>query len=98
MGRSNRYSWYDCCDTEFYTYNIYTYNSSTIFFRPILRIEFDQDNEPNTFAPAHNETKYLKIMVHNRGKSTAHDCEATVKVIIPSDEILGNFLLMMSKS
>jgi len=37
-------------------------------------------------------------MVHNRGKSTAHDCEATVKVIIPSDEILGNFLLMMSKS
>jgi hypothetical protein len=76
MGRSNRYRWYDCCDTDFYTYN-----SSPIFFRPILRIEFDQDNEPNTFAPAHNETKYLKIRIRNRGKSTARNCNAKAKVI-----------------
>ena len=80
MGRSNRYFWNCCCDTD-----VYTYDSSTIFFRPILRIEFDQDNQPNTFAPAANGRKFLKIRVRNSGKSTAHVCEAIVKVIIPSN-------------
>ena len=80
MGRSNRYFWNCCCDTD-----VYTYDSSTIFFRPILRIEFDQDNQPNTFAPVANGRKFLKIRVRNSGKSTAHICEATVKVIIPSN-------------
>ena len=78
MGRTNRYLGDYYCDND-----IYSYHSQTLFFRPILRIEFDQDNEPNTFAPASNPRKFLKIRVRNSGKSTAHDCEATVKVIIP---------------
>ena len=80
MGRNNRYGWNDCCDTD-----IYSYNSQTIFFRPILRIEFDSQKESNTFAPAHNDTKYLKIKVRNSGKSTANNCNAKVKVI--ADEL-----------
>jgi len=75
MGWNNRYGWNDCCDTD-----IYSYYSQTIFFRPILRIEFDQ-NESNTFTPAHNDTKYLKIRVLNSGKNTARNCNAKVKVI-----------------
>ena len=75
MGRINRYSW------ESYSNNYtYPYNSQTIFFRAKLRIEFDK-NQPNIFAPAHNDTKYLKVRVYNYGKSTAHKCNAKVKVI-----------------
>ena len=78
MGRINRYSWKSYSNN--YTY---PYNSQTLFFRPKLHIEFDQEHDPNTFAPASNPRKFLKIRVRNSGKSTAHDCEATVKIIIP---------------
>ena len=70
MGRINRYRWDSYCNND-----TYPYNSQTLFFRPKLRIEFDQDNESNTFAPASNQRKFLKIRVRNSGKSTAHDCE-----------------------
>ena len=56
-------------------------NRQTIFFRPKLRIEFDQENDPNTFAPAFNDTKYLTVRVYNYGKSTDHNCKGIVKVI-----------------
>jgi len=68
------------CDND-----IYSYSSQTLFFRPILHVEFDPENESNTFAPATNGRKFLKIRVRNDGKSTANDCEAKVKVIIPHD-------------
>jgi hypothetical protein len=76
MGRYNRYRWNCSCDT-----NIYTYDSQTLFFRPVLRIEFDPEKESNTFAPAHNDTKYLKIRIRNSGKSTAQNCNAKVRII-----------------
>lgn len=54
----------------------------TSFFRPYLCLEHDP-NEPNTFAPAHNNIKYLVIRVRNIGRSTAYNCNADVKVMIP---------------
>jgi hypothetical protein len=80
MGRINRNFRNYYCDND-----IYSYRSQTLFFRPILHVEFDPEKESNTFAPAANGRKFLKIRVHNDGKSTAHDCEAKVKVIIPHD-------------
>jgi len=78
MGRTNRNFRNYYCDND-----IYSYSSKTLFFRPILHIEFDPEKESNTFAPAANGRKFLKIRVCNDGKSTAHDCEAKIKVIIP---------------
>jgi len=66
-------------------------NSQTLFFRPKLRIEFDQENDPNTFAPAFNYTKYLQIRVHNYGRSTAQNCKGIVKVIPNKTHHFMNF-------
>jgi len=56
-------------------------NSQTLFFRPKLCIEFDE-NDTNTFSPAfNNNTKYLKVRIRNYGRSTAHNCKGKVRVI-----------------
>ena len=89
MGRTIRYLGDYYCDND-----IYSYDSQTLFFRPILRIEFDQENDPNTFAPAVSNTKYLTIRVYNFGNSTAHNCNGIVRVIpntvYPSENFPSN--------
>jgi hypothetical protein len=65
-------------------------NSSGFFRRPKLRIEHDP-NDLATFGPEHGypdlpggySQKYLRIRIRNKGHSTAHNCQAQLRVVIP---------------
>jgi hypothetical protein len=62
-------------------------NSS--FFRPKLRLEFDERKKQNDYAPsgiAHSNTqRYLRIYVENKGYTSVHNCQAEMVVVIPDN-------------
>ena len=53
----------------------------SFFTRPQLSIECKEFDEGNIFGPARDDKKYLRIRVKNKGRRTAVNCKAQLKVI-----------------
>jgi hypothetical protein len=62
--------------------------------RPILNVDFEERagikpyievlNEDSLKSPGiYSPTAFLRLCVHNKGKSTAHDCEAKIELFVP---------------
>ncbi|MGB8938050.1 MAG: hypothetical protein WCC17_23415 [Candidatus Nitrosopolaris sp.] len=71
---------------DFYCDAYYNISNSS-FFRPRLRLVFDEKKEQNAFAPSapfRNETqRFLRVYVENKGHRSVHNCQAEMTVIIP---------------
>jgi len=72
---------------NFYYHSYHDIISHSSFFRPKLRLEFDEHKEQNTFASSgksHNHTqRFLRIHVENKGYRSVHNCQAEMTVVIP---------------
>jgi hypothetical protein len=73
--------------TDFYNNAYHDILDNSSFFRPKLRVVFDEKKEQNAFAPSapfRNESqKFLRVYIENKGYRSVHDCQAEMTVIIP---------------
>jgi hypothetical protein len=74
---------------DFYYHSYHDIISNSSFFRPKLRLEFDEHKKQNDYAPsgtAHGNTqRYLRVYVENEGYRSVHNCQAEMAVVIPGD-------------
>jgi hypothetical protein len=72
---------------DFYYDSYHDIITNSSFFRPKLRLVFDEKKEQNAFAPSaafRNETqRFLRVYVENKGYRSVHNCQAEMTVTIP---------------
>jgi len=72
---------------DFYYPAYHTINRNSSFFRPKLRLEFDEHKKQNDYAPSAgylgDTQRFLRIYVENKGYSSAHNCQAEIVAVIP---------------
>ena len=82
---------------DFYYDSYHPIFRNSSFFRPKLRLEFDEHKKQNDYAPPAgyrgDTQRFLRIYVENKGYSSAHNCQAEIVAVIPDG---GNPMLYPS--